>query len=633
MLKNDHLVVIMGLLPQITMAFAPVNFVKHPAQNPVSLSLKYKTEDFADIFAIDTKSSIVYHKILEQSIPVPEGTTFVGNLVDFLQNKYELPENLSMDYESSPCTCEDSRCILGWDAPLSVARDKTKMEVMVAGRYNLDDTETAMLIVKKELEPFSKTPPLMVKMFEESEKKIFQSLGRELDEFVSGKKPQYGYFGKALQRDLQRENTNKSLNAAKEPVAVELEAEDVEFERTTEHNMNQDAQKVPVENMVFDAEVIETLAVNSRALQQSRVTENIPVMFPKVEPQIRKVRAIKRATKQSKPREQANASPVVPFTLKSGPQVRKTRVKRWAAEQPQLQDNPGPTNARSGIRSVKRHLAGAANMPAAKNPLQTAEKARQPANVQRLHGSGTTNTRSGIRSVKRYLTGAVNMPAGKNLLRTGEKARQPAKAKKVAAVNATTGAANVPTETNSVKVTKKLTNRQKTVAVAPSRTAKSGGLHGSLKSSSKSMHLGVQASDGVTEYLNASAKARSTVTTPNMQRENRFVPSAVNSSRTQSPDRVSHSRKEVAMHSDGSKKTEVGMMAATRSGSYLETETVASHQGDNLQTVRDVAARLITSFVSPVRSRMSCFLQKNEETKSREVLTSNARTWDHLISY
>ena len=109
MVNFDRLIPAMVLAwPDITLAFAPVTMVKrfvNTVQN--SMNLKYKKEEFEDLFAVTPRTDILYYKLLQLSDPVPKGRSFLSNLIDFLENKFELPINLPMEYASSPSNCED----------------------------------------------------------------------------------------------------------------------------------------------------------------------------------------------------------------------------------------------------------------------------------------------------------------------------------------------------------------------------------------------------------------------------------------------------------------------------------------------------------------------------------------------
>ena len=133
------------------------------------------------------KSQIVYQKVVRP----PQGespTFFLGQLVEYLQDRFELPENLPMVYNSVQVS-STSKSVVAWDSPLSSSRDETQLDVEVVAIYK-DDKETfpnmAMVVVSKRPCQTS-SAPMMRSLFADSEIKIVKFLERGLDDFESGR--------------------------------------------------------------------------------------------------------------------------------------------------------------------------------------------------------------------------------------------------------------------------------------------------------------------------------------------------------------------------------------------------------------------------------------------------------------
>ena len=134
-----------------------------------------------------TKNQIVYQKVVRP----PQGespTFFLGQLVEYLQDHFELPENLPMVYNSVQVS-STSKSVIAWDSPLSSSRDETQLDVEVVAIYK-DDKDIfpnmAMVVVSKRLFQAS-SAPMMRSLFADSEKKIVKFLERGLDDFESGR--------------------------------------------------------------------------------------------------------------------------------------------------------------------------------------------------------------------------------------------------------------------------------------------------------------------------------------------------------------------------------------------------------------------------------------------------------------
>lgn len=152
------------------------------------------------------KTNILFQKIVRPNKDLPPAL-FLGYLVDYLQDHFELPSNLPMVYERSPSCSpntndvdeEDNNSqavIVSWDSPLG---DETRLDVEVVGIYTDQEEENdsvrvpnmAMVVVSKAAsrEEGSTSPPMMQNLFADSEKRILKALDRGLDDFQHGKIP------------------------------------------------------------------------------------------------------------------------------------------------------------------------------------------------------------------------------------------------------------------------------------------------------------------------------------------------------------------------------------------------------------------------------------------------------------
>ncbi|EEC43391.1 predicted protein [Phaeodactylum tricornutum CCAP 1055/1] len=185
-------------------------------------------------------SRVVFQKVVRPCRGMPDHV-FLGYLVEYLQDTYELPDGLPMVYreESNTITealngderTDDNRLLI-WDSSLSPDALATSMSVEVVGIFT-DETDSpslsrsipnmAMVVVKKALtsdRAMKALPPMLQNLFADSEKRILKSLERGLDDFMSGK----------IQSDGKRQQigqTKQSRNDARSSMLTELlEAEE-----------------------------------------------------------------------------------------------------------------------------------------------------------------------------------------------------------------------------------------------------------------------------------------------------------------------------------------------------------------------------------------------------------------------
>lgn len=150
-----------------------------------------RSKRIAHLFMSSSTSStnqVLYQKIIRPPLNGPP-TFFLGQLVEYLQDRFEIPSNLPMIYKSVPVS-SSSKAIVAWDSPLSSSRDETQLEVEVVGIFR-DEDETfpsmAMVVVSKISTKNGASAPMMQTLFADSEKKILKSLDRGLDDFEAGR--------------------------------------------------------------------------------------------------------------------------------------------------------------------------------------------------------------------------------------------------------------------------------------------------------------------------------------------------------------------------------------------------------------------------------------------------------------
>ena len=158
-----------------------------PAASPFVRSKSRVRHLYMASSSTTSKANIVYQKIVRPPADVPPAQ-FLGNLVEYLQDRFQLPANLPMVYKSQPDTCD----VLSWDSPLSPCSSETRMNVQVVGIYTDDDKSVlvpnlAMVVVSKDPKPpTGRVAPMMQNLFLDSEKRILRALDRGLDEVQQG---------------------------------------------------------------------------------------------------------------------------------------------------------------------------------------------------------------------------------------------------------------------------------------------------------------------------------------------------------------------------------------------------------------------------------------------------------------
>lgn len=167
-------------------------------------------------------TKVVFQKIVKPPTSVPPAL-FLANLVEYIQDHFELPQNLPMVYEKQQ-DCNDEY-VLSWDSPLSSAPKDTRLNVQIVAIYTNDDDENtvpdmAMVVVNKDKSsPGKSVAPMMQNLFDESEKQILRALDRGLDNVQQGK---------VKFTEKTNDNVPKNVRSIEEAIDAEIIAEKVE---------------------------------------------------------------------------------------------------------------------------------------------------------------------------------------------------------------------------------------------------------------------------------------------------------------------------------------------------------------------------------------------------------------------
>jgi len=135
-----------------------------------------------------SKTKVVFQKVVRPA-PKQNIALFLPQLIEYIQDKFHLPSNLPMVYETTKETTK-SNTVISWDSPLSTSTDTLLMIEVMAIQVGNDHTkypEMAMVAVHKNIASSTESPLITSNLFADSEKKILKSLDRGLDKFSSGK--------------------------------------------------------------------------------------------------------------------------------------------------------------------------------------------------------------------------------------------------------------------------------------------------------------------------------------------------------------------------------------------------------------------------------------------------------------
>lgn len=155
---------------------------------------------------------VVYQKVVRVT-HWPDDTYFLGDLIEYLQDVFVLPERLPMVYARDPIAYssnkgrsgeETAAAVVQWNSPLSPNKVATALHVQVVAIFtqttgsndtgtsinnSVGDTEVsmAMVVVEKSRTSTARAsiPQMMQNLFADSEKRILKALDRGLDEFMA----------------------------------------------------------------------------------------------------------------------------------------------------------------------------------------------------------------------------------------------------------------------------------------------------------------------------------------------------------------------------------------------------------------------------------------------------------------
>lgn len=146
-----------------------------------------------------SNTRVVFQKILKPPSSNVPSALFLAHLVEYLQDRFELPTNLPMVYEKQQDTSDEY--VLSWDSPLSSSSSETRLNVQVVAIYTDEQDDNgakekslpsmAMVVVNKDDTTGGANAntliPMMKNLFDESEKQILRALDRGLDDVQQGK--------------------------------------------------------------------------------------------------------------------------------------------------------------------------------------------------------------------------------------------------------------------------------------------------------------------------------------------------------------------------------------------------------------------------------------------------------------
>jgi hypothetical protein len=204
-------------------------------------------------------TQVLYQKVVRPSKDLPD-LLFLGYLVDYLENYFELPSGLPMVYESLPGD-DDIRSILAWDSPLSPSSEATRLDVEVVGIYtDRKDASSsssepsipkmAMVVVRKAKQSKVGLPPMMANLFQDSEKKILRALDRGLEDFIAGKIKFANDTPKPLRNIRTAEEAIEAelMDSIPQRKKPKMEANDVVFDAYATEDNSSTKSKAKVQN-------------------------------------------------------------------------------------------------------------------------------------------------------------------------------------------------------------------------------------------------------------------------------------------------------------------------------------------------------------------------------------------------
>jgi hypothetical protein len=166
----------------------------------VSRSISVQSSQQKSSVKSNNNPHVVYQKVVRLPPSVSEAV-FLGVLVEFLQDRFELPPRLPMVYEKTIFDDSSRQALLEWKSSLSPDAVATTLSLQVVAIYpkstpTISDASPssssimAMVVVEKAVNApvaWKRLPPMLQNLFAESEKQILKSLDRELDDFSQSK--------------------------------------------------------------------------------------------------------------------------------------------------------------------------------------------------------------------------------------------------------------------------------------------------------------------------------------------------------------------------------------------------------------------------------------------------------------
>lgn len=343
-----------------------------------------------------SSSSTSTNKVVYQNIVKPPSAgvppaLFLANLVEYLQDRFELPANLPMVYEKQQDTMDEY--VLSWDSPLSSSSSETRLYVQVVAIYTEDDESNksslpsmAMVVVKKEEATGSTANtvvPMMQNLFADCEKQILRALDRGLDDVQQGKIQ----FTEATSKDIpvNVQSVDEAIDA--EIVSEEKESKDHRSNgRVVDTPAAPETEKPKPVVTPSPSEDYAVVAAKKAAAKRNRMKP------PEVKGDDYAVEAAKRAAAQSSEKKNkpiAKKTRVQPrrFTI-STPKQRAERTAKKTPKQkaPTKADKVSLTSFSDSTskNGARRDYSSAPYVPVATNE----------ASVDKKKNKGVNNTRS-----------------------------------------------------------------------------------------------------------------------------------------------------------------------------------------------------------------------------------------------
>jgi hypothetical protein len=328
------------------------------------------------------KAKVVYQKIVKDpaSLSGSGNPLFLGQLVEYLQDHFQLPDKLPMIYESAEIRENDKR-IASWDSPMSPSPDATRLDMEVVAIYKDGDQNTipnmAMVVVKKAAtddnnKRLSTFPsPMMQNLFADSEKRILRALDRGLDDFMAGK---IKFKGTKEEKNINKIPKVDNYQAAQDAMIEEFLADSAENHASVlkEENRNTAQQQQKAGTTILDAEILVDSGKDPQSKEKTssaEATKDNPAASAAktIKSDTKEDFAVKAARQAARNKREAKSNRV-DFAVAAAQKVAASKKKKGAGSQ------SAPSAKKSSMDpSVTK--AAASTTPPKRNPSQKSSSA------------------------------------------------------------------------------------------------------------------------------------------------------------------------------------------------------------------------------------------------------------------